>query len=65
MSAKRKEVRDRVAFLRGEIERLDHAYYVFDQPEVDDAVYDNLFHELKMLEQAHPELADPPRPRSA
>ncbi|MDR2239998.1 MAG: NAD-dependent DNA ligase LigA [Zoogloeaceae bacterium] len=48
---------ERVEFLRGEIERHDHAYYVLDAPDIPDAEYDALFRELRELEAAHPELA--------
>ncbi|WJF89215.1 NAD-dependent DNA ligase LigA [Paraburkholderia bonniea] len=46
----------RVAALRAELERANHAYYVLDQPDLPDAEYDRLFAELQQLEQAHPEL---------
>jgi DNA ligase (NAD+) len=54
--------RERVARLRAEIERHNHAYYVLDQPLIPDAEYDRLFAELKDLEDRHPELrsADSP-----
>jgi len=46
----------RVAVLRREIERHNHAYYVLDAPTVPDAEYDRLFRELQALEAEHPEL---------
>jgi DNA ligase (NAD+) len=46
----------RIARLRAEIERYDHAYYVLDAPLVPDAEYDKLFRELQALEAQHPEL---------
>jgi len=51
--------------LREQIERLDHAYYVLDAPEVPDAEYDCLLRELQQLEERHPELraADSPTQR--
>lgn len=33
----------------------NHAYYVMDQPSISDAEYDQLFHQLKALEQQYPE----------
>ena len=33
-----------------------HAYYVMDAPTIEDAEYDQLFHQLKNLEQQHPML---------
>ncbi|MDE2323862.1 MAG: NAD-dependent DNA ligase LigA [Betaproteobacteria bacterium] len=55
----------RVAALRTELARLDHAYYVLDAPLVPDADYDAVFRELQALEAAHPELrtADSPTQR--
>ncbi len=55
----------RVAALRAEIARHDHAYYVLDAPTVPDAEYDRLFRELEALEQAWPALrtADSPTRR--
>ena len=43
----------------------NHAYYVMDQPTISDSEYDQLFHQLKALEQAHPTLkqADSPTDR--
>jgi len=55
----------RIAQLRDEIEKHNHAYYVLDKPTVPDAEYDKLFHELLTLETRHPELlaADSPTQR--
>jgi len=57
--------RSRAAFLRAEIERHNHAYYVLDAPTIPDAEYDKLFRELQAIEAAHPELrtADSPTQR--
>ena len=33
----------------------NHAYYVMDQPTIEDSEYDQLFHQLKALEQQNPE----------
>lgn len=56
---------DRAAWLRAEIERHNHAYYVLDAPTVPDAEYDRLYRELEALEADHPELrsADSPTQR--
>ena len=32
----------------------NHAYYVMDQPKIEDSEYDQLFHQLKALEQQYP-----------
>jgi len=55
----------RIAQLRAEIERHDHAYYVLDRPTIPDAEYDKLFRELQNLEAQHPGLltADSPTQR--
>ncbi len=55
----------RAAWLRAEIERHNHAYYVDDAPSIPDADYDLLFRELQALENAHPALltADSPTQR--
>lgn len=48
--------KSRAAWLRAELERHNHAYYVLDNPTIPDAEYDKLFKELQGIEQAHPEL---------
>ncbi|MEM7259416.1 MAG: NAD-dependent DNA ligase LigA, partial [Pseudomonadota bacterium] len=40
----------------------NHLYHVQDQPEIPDAEYDRLFHELKALEAEHPSLQTPDSP---
>ncbi len=57
-----KSVRDRVEWLRREIERHNRLYYTLDRPEITDAEYDRLFRELVELEQRHKELARPDSP---
>jgi DNA ligase (NAD+) len=52
----------RAAELRERIDEANHAYYVLDQPTVDDAVYDDWMRELEALEEAHPELRTPDSP---
>ena len=56
------EIAARIARLRAEIERHNHAYYVLDAPTIPDAEYDKLFRELQTLETQHPELAAPDSP---
>ena len=34
----------------------NHAYYVMDQPSIEDSEYDQLFHQLRALEQQYPDL---------
>ncbi len=52
----------RAAWLRAELERHNHLYYVLDAPELTDAGYDELYDELKRLEEEHPELWTPASP---
>ena len=52
----------RIAQLRTELERHNHAYYVLDAPTIPDAEYDRLFRELQDLEARHPELLTPDSP---
>jgi DNA ligase (NAD+) len=52
----------RAAWLRAELNRYAHEYYVLDQPSVPDAEYDRLYRELEALEAAHPELKTPDSP---
>jgi DNA ligase (NAD+) len=52
----------RAIWLRAELNRHSHAYYVLDNPSIPDADYDKLFSELQGLEQEHPELITPDSP---
>ncbi|AMW79640.1 DNA ligase (NAD(+)) LigA [Acinetobacter sp. TGL-Y2] len=40
----------------------NHAYYVMDQPTIEDSEYDQLFHQLKALEQQYPEFTQSDTP---
>ena len=53
---------ERAAWLRAEIDRHNHAYYVRDNPVVSDADYDRLMRELQDLELAHPDLVSAASP---
>lgn len=55
----------RAEWLRRELNRHNHLYYVLDEPEIPDAEYDRLFAELQQLELRYPELltADSPTQR--
>lgn len=48
--------------LKARVTELAHAYYVFDMPQVSDAVYDGLFRELQAIEAAHPGWVVPESP---
>ena len=52
----------RVDQLRQEIRRHEELYYVQAAPEISDAEFDRLMHELQALEQAHPDLLTPDSP---
>ncbi len=47
--------RSRYQYLIAELARLDHAYYVQDQPLLPDIEYDKLFRELLEIEAQHPD----------
>jgi len=55
-------VAQRIEWLREEIRRHDHLYFVLNRPEISDQQYDRLLHELRELEAAHPELITPDSP---
>ncbi|MGI6554205.1 MAG: NAD-dependent DNA ligase LigA [Bacillota bacterium] len=54
--------RERITWLRKEIERHDYLYYTLDRPEISDREYDALMQELLSLEKEYPELATPDSP---
>ena len=56
------ELRDRMRELAEQVRRHRYRYYVLDQPVLSDAEYDALERELRDLEAAHPDLADPNSP---
>ena len=52
----------RIRELTEQIRLHDHRYYVLDDPVLPDDAYDALLRELRSLERAHPDLADPDSP---
>lgn len=48
--------------LRQLLNQYSYEYHALDKPSVSDAVYDDLFQELKQLEDQHPELISPDSP---
>jgi DNA ligase (NAD+) len=52
----------RAAELRRALHHHNHRYYVLDDPEVEDDVYDALLDELRAIEAEHPELVTPDSP---
>ncbi|WP_419787747.1 NAD-dependent DNA ligase LigA [Pseudodesulfovibrio sp.] len=57
-----REIEERAAKLRTDLEYHSHRYYVLDDPVISDEEYDNLFRELQALELEYPELEDPNSP---
>lgn len=55
-------VKDRLEYLKSEINKHNYNYYVLDNPTISDYQYDMLFKELKDIESAHPELKTPDSP---
>jgi DNA ligase (NAD+) len=53
---------DRAAELRAQLDHHNYRYYVLDDPDVDDDVYDALLDELRTLEAEHPGLVTPDSP---
>lgn len=51
----RESIKERIEFLRSEIERHDRLYYVEARPVIGDRDYDLLYEELLKLEREHPE----------
>lgn len=55
-------VKDRIEFLRKELNHHNYLYYVKSEPEISDFEFDKLLEELIHLEEAHPEFFDPNSP---
>ncbi|MBI5476735.1 MAG: NAD-dependent DNA ligase LigA [Ignavibacteriales bacterium] len=62
MKKNNSDINLRIEKLREEIRRHDHLYYVLAQPEVSDAKYDELYAELKKIEDENPHLITPDSP---
>ena len=56
------DVRARIEELRDQIRYHNRLYYTKDAPEIPDVEWDQLFHELKSLEEQHPEFVAPDSP---
>jgi len=57
-----KEIKQKIEDLRKKLHHWNHAYYVLDNPEVADTVYDAGMRELIELEKKYPELITPDSP---
>ena len=55
-------IKERLEYLKSEINKHNHNYYVLDNPTISDYEYDMLFKELKEIESEHPELKTPDSP---
>ncbi len=56
------EIQEKMQELGERIRRLDHAYYVLDDPQVSDAEYDRLMYALRQLETQFPDAILPDSP---
>lgn len=54
--------KQRILYLREQLNLHNSRYYIYDDPIITDAEYDRLFHELIHLESHHPELISPDSP---
>ena len=54
--------RRRAKFLRLELRRHEHLYFVLDKPEISDPEFDELMLELRQIEAEHPSLETPDSP---
>jgi len=50
------DIKQRIEKLRALINYHNHRYYVLDSPEISDAEYDGLMHQLVQIESEHPDL---------
>jgi len=56
------EIKQKVVQLREQLQKAGYAYYVLDNPIMEDAVYDQLYRQLQDLEGEYPELVTPDSP---
>ena len=56
------EIAQKVNQLREQLQKANYAYYVLDNPIMEDAVYDRLYRQLQDLEAEYPELITPDSP---
>ncbi len=56
------EIQTRAQQLRQQLQAASYAYYVLDNPDMEDAVYDRLYRELQDIETQYPELITPDSP---
>ena len=56
MATVKAEIKQRVEQLRQQLQKAGYAYYVLDNPIMEDAVYDQLYRQLQELESQYPDL---------
>ena len=55
-------VKDKIKALREALEQHNYNYYVLSAPTISDREFDEMMKELQVIEEAHPEYADPHSP---
>ena len=55
-------IKERIEFLKNELNKCAYNYYVLDNPLISDYEYDTLYNELKTLEENNPEYITPDSP---
>ena len=56
------DIQSKIQKLRVQIDDLRYRYHVLNDPEVTDAMYDEMMNELRHIEEEHPELITPDSP---
>ncbi|PPT09943.1 DNA ligase [Geitlerinema sp. FC II] len=62
MNSPKQKIQKRAEQLREQLQKAAYAYYVEDNPIMEDEVYDRLYRELQTLEAEHPEIVTPDSP---
>ncbi len=62
LSTEKMVVKDKIKALREALEHHNYNYYVLSAPTISDREFDEMMKELQVLEEAHPEYADPHSP---
>ena len=56
------QIKEKVQQLKQKLLKASYAYYVLDEPILEDAIYDRLYRELQDLEEQYPSLISPDSP---
>ena len=56
------QMKEKVQQLKQKLLKASYAYYVLDEPILEDAIYDRLYRELQDLEEQYPSLISPDSP---